>query len=143
MPTRNAEAIWRGDLRNGNGRLRLGSGAFEGAYSFRTRFEEEPGTNPEELIGAAHAGCFTMAFAKQVTDAGFSPERIQTSAKVKLEQMASGFAITEIDLRMQAHVPGIDQSTFSRLAEEARIGCPVSKALAGVMVRLEAELQSA
>src|SRR6184192_497109 len=106
MPTRNAEAVWEGDLKGGNGRVKLGSGAFEGKYSFATRFEEAPGTNPEELIGAAHAGCFSMALTAALGRGGFSPKRVFTKAAVHLEKVGDAFAITRIDLDCEAEVPG-------------------------------------
>jgi lipoyl-dependent peroxiredoxin len=140
MAVRRAEAVWRGPLKNGRGTIRLGSGAFEGPYSFNTRFAEEPGTNPEELIGAAHAGCFAMAFSKHLSDAGHDPEQITTRASVKLEPVTNGFAITEIHLDVEARVPGLGDAEFQRLAEDARLGCPVSKALAGVIIRMRAAL---
>src|SRR5436309_8325090 len=113
MPTRNAEAEWKGDLAEGSGRLKVGSGAFDGPYSFKSRFEEgQSATNPEELIGAAHAGCFTMAVVAQLSRAGLTPTRIHTSAKVKLEKVGEAFAITRIDLETQADIPGIDDATF-------------------------------
>src|SRR2546421_8027584 len=142
MPTRNAEAVWEGDLKSGSGRVKLGSGAFEGKYSFATRFEEAPGTNPEELIGAAHAGCFSMALSAGLGKAGFAPKRVKTTAKVFLEKVAEGFAITKIQLNCEATVPGIDQAKFREQAEAAKKGCPVSKALTGVNIELDAKLMS-
>ena len=142
MPTRNAEAVWEGDLKGGNGRVKLGSGAFEGKYSFATRFEEAPGTNPEELIGAAHAGCYSMALSAGLGKAGFQPKRVRTTAKVFLEKVAEGFAITKIQLNCEATVPGIDQAKFKEQAEAAKKGCPVSKALASVNIELDAKLMS-
>jgi osmotically inducible protein OsmC len=142
MPTRNADAVWEGDLKTGNGRVKLGSGAFEGKYSFATRFEEAPGTNPEELIGAAHAGCFSMALSAGLGRAGFQPKRVHTTAKVFLEKVAEGFAITKIQLNCEANVPGIDQAKFKEQAEAAKKGCPVSKALTGVNIELDAKLLS-
>jgi osmotically inducible protein OsmC len=132
MPERTAQAQWSGDLRGGSGRLRLGSGAFEGAYSFSSRFENGAGTNPEELIAAAHAGCFTMATASDLGKAGFKPERIDTKATVALTSVSGGFAITRIDLDMEADVPGIDEAKFLQIAQGAKASCPVSKALAAV-----------
>jgi len=140
MPARRASAVWRGGLKNGAGRMRLGSGAFEGAYSFSTRFEEEPGTNPEELIGAAHAGCFSMAFAAGLERAGFSPESVATEASVHLIKGESGFSIARIELRCEAKVPGIDGAAFAEEAESAKRNCPVSKALTGVEIELDARL---
>lgn len=140
MAIRTAEAEWRGDLIHGDGIMKVESGAFEGKYSFATRFEQEPGTNPEELIGAAHAGCFSMALAAMLADAGFQPQRIHTTAKVSIEKVAEGFAVTKSALHTEAEVPGIDEATFLKHANAAKEGCPVSKALAGVEITLEAKL---
>src|SRR5436190_1892766 len=140
MPTRNAEAVWEGDLKAGNGRVKLGSGAFEGKYSFATRFEEAPGTNPEELIGAAHAGCFSMALSAGLGRAGFTPERVHTTASVSLEKGDAGFRISRIDLVAEASVPGIDEAAFKDQAETAKANCPVSQALAGTEITLQAKL---
>jgi lipoyl-dependent peroxiredoxin len=140
MAVRSAQAQWLGDLKSGNGTMKLGSGAFEGKYSFASRFEEAPGTNPEELIGAAHAGCFSMALAHILTEAGHAPERVSTQAKVHLGKSGEGFAITAIDLITEAKVPGIDEATFLKHAEDAKANCPVSKALAATPIRLEAKL---
>jgi len=108
MPTRKAEAEWKGNLAEGSGRLRVGSGAFDGPYSFKSRFEEgQAATNPEELIGAAHAGCFTMALTAQLSRAGLAPARVQTGAKVTLEKVGEGFSITRIELETEADIPGI------------------------------------
>jgi osmotically inducible protein OsmC len=143
MPTRNADATWRGGLKDGKGEMRLESGAFQGAYSFGTRFEEGKGSNPEELIAAAHAGCFSMAFSAGLEKAGFKPQRVSTNAAVKIELAGGGFAITRIDLTTEAEVPGIDEQTFQKLANEAKEGCPVSKALKAVGdIRLNAKLVS-
>ncbi len=141
MPIRKADAVWNGDLKGGNGQMNLGSGAFSGRYSFGSRFEEAGGTNPEELIGAAHAGCFSMAFAGALGRAGFSPERVATKAKVSIDRVEGGFKITRIDLATEARVPGIDTATFEELAEGAKKGCPVSQALAGVDIHLDAKLE--
>jgi len=141
MPTRTAEAEWRGKLADGSGRLKVGSGAFDGPYSFKSRFEDgQSATNPEELIGAAHAGCFTMALAAQLSRAGLVPTRLHTVAKVKLEKVGEAFSITRIDLETEAEVPGIDDATFQRYALEAKQNCPVSKALAGTDIHLKATL---
>ena len=142
MPTHKAEAEWKGNLAQGSGRLQLGSGAFGGPYSFKSRFEEgQSATNPEELIGAAHAGCFSMALAAQLSRAGMTPARIHTTAKVKLEKVGEGFAITRIDLDLEASIPGIDDATFQQQALDAKQNCPVSKALAAVEIHLNAKLQ--
>ena len=140
MPTRNAEAEWQGDLKSGSGTVSLGSGAYKGPYSFQSRFEEGAGTNPEELIGAAHAGCFSMAFANGLAKAGFEPKRVSTTANVSLMKGEGGFAISQIELKTEADVPGIDDAKFQQLAEEAKKGCPVSKALAATQIKLEAKL---
>ncbi len=143
MPVRNAEAIWNGTLKEGSGQMKLGSGAYEGAFSYATRFEEEPGTNPEELIGAAHAGCFSMFLSALLTNAGFSPESIQTSAKVHLGREGNAPAITKIELDTEANIPGLSEEEFQQFASQAKAGCPVSKALAGVSeVVLNARLVS-
>jgi osmotically inducible protein OsmC len=140
MAIRTARAQWEGNLQEGRGKMALGSGAFEGAYSFASRFEEGTGTNPEELIGAAHAGCFSMAFAAALGKANFTPTRVATTAKVHLMKGAEGFSITAIDLETEAQVPGIDPAKFQEIAEGAKKGCPVSRALAGTEIRLNARL---
>ena len=130
-----------GNLAEGSGRLRVDSGAFDGAYSFKSRFEEgQSATNPEELIGAAHAGFFTMALPAQLSRAGLTPTRIHTGAKVKLERIREGFSITRIELETEAEIPGIDDATFQRHALDAKQSCPVSKALAGTEIHLKAAL---
>src|SRR5881227_1699338 len=116
MAKRTANAVWEGTLREGKGRVKLGSGAFKGQYSFASRFEEGAGTNPEELIGAAHAGCFSMAFAAGLAKAGFQPKRVSTTATVQLLKQGEGFAITSIELDTEAEVPGIDPAKFQELA---------------------------
>ncbi|MCB2169217.1 MAG: OsmC family protein [Deltaproteobacteria bacterium] len=141
MPTSNAQAKWEGTLQKGKGTMSVGSGAFEGAYSYATRFEDAPGTNPEELIGAAHAGCFSMALSMLLEKAGHPPREIRTKADVKLEQVDDGFAITHIRLQTEADVPGMNADDFQEQAEAAKNGCPVSKALAGVTIDLKANLQ--
>jgi osmotically inducible protein OsmC len=140
MPARNAKAVWTGGLKDGSGSMKLGSGAWEGKYSFGTRFEEVPGTNPEELIGAAHAGCFSMALSAGLGKAGFAPTRIATEAKVHLALGEGGFSIARIELDCQATVPGITPEAFAEQAEGAKKGCPVSKALAAVPIELRARL---
>ena len=140
MSVANADAVWEGGLKDGKGTLKLGSGAFNGAYSFRTRFEGAPGTNPEELIGAAHAGCFSMALSAGLGKSGFTPKRIHTTAQVHLEKVGEGFKITRIQLRTEAEIPGIDEKTFKEHADGAKKGCPVSQALAGTQIELEARL---
>ncbi len=140
MPVRTAQAAWTGSLKDGSGRMALGSGAWEGQYSFTSRFEEGVGTNPEELIGAAHAGCFSMALTAALGRAGFNPQRVETSARVHLEKTDAGFRIGKIELHTQAHVPGIDAATFQEQAKGAKENCPVSKALTGVSIELDAKL---
>jgi osmotically inducible protein OsmC len=140
MVVRTSIAEWRGRVDDGGGHVSLGSGAFEGSYSFGSRFEEAPGTNPEELLGAAHASCFSMALSLLLTKAGYPPRRIRTSAKVSIERAGDGFAITHIALATEGDVPGLDSKAFSVHAEEARRNCPVSKALAGVEIGLTSGL---
>lgn len=140
MPIRTAEAVWQGKLRDGQGRLQVGSGAYEGPYSFTSRFEQGTGTNPEELIAAAHAGCFSMALSFMLEQEGYTPERVHTAAKVHLEKVGEGFQITAIELHTEARIPGIDQKTFLEKAEAAKKGCPVSRALAGTEITLQATL---
>jgi osmotically inducible protein OsmC len=140
MPIRTADAEWRGNLREGKGHLKLESGAFEGPYNFRARFEDGKDTNPEELLGASHAGCFTMALASGLTKAGHPPTRIHTTAKVNLGQVEGGFAIVGIELVTEAEVPGIDAATFDAQAQGAKAGCPISKALAATPITLTAKL---
>lgn len=140
MPVRTADATWEGDLQGGKGTMRFGSGAFEGQYNFSSRFEEGTGTNPEELIAAAHAGCFSMAFSGALGRAGHAPTRVQTTAKVRIEKGDSGFSITRSELSCEAEVPGIDEATFQEVAEGAKANCPVSRALAGVDISLDAKL---
>jgi len=140
MPVRNAQARWEGGIKDGKGNIKLGSGAFEGAYSFQSRFEDGSGTNPEELIGAAHAGCFSMALSLFLGNAGYTPRQINTTAKVHIEQKDNGFAITLIELSTEAKVDDIDDATFQKHAEEAKKNCPVSRALAGTEITLSAKL---
>ncbi|HEX6177912.1 MAG TPA: OsmC family protein [Thermoanaerobaculia bacterium] len=142
MPTRKAEAEWKGTLREGSGNFKTGSGAISGAYSFPTRFENAPGTNPEELIGAAHAACFSMALSAGLTKAGHKPNSIRTTANVTLDKVGEGFGITKIDLDTVGDVPGIDAATFQQQAEGAKANCPVSKALGGVQISLKAKLNT-
>ncbi len=142
MAVRSAEAEWKGTLREGAGKMKLGSGAYEGSYSFASRFEEGKGTNPEELIAAAHAGCFSMALSAGLTKAGHPPTRVHTTARVHLEKVGDGFGITRIELTTEAQVPGIDNKAFQEQAEGAKKGCPVSKALAGAQISLTATLKS-
>ncbi len=139
MPVRNAEAMWEGTLKNGKGRMKIGSG-WEGAYSAGSRFEEAPGSNPDELIGAALAGCYSMALSLNLEQAGIKPETIETSAKVHLDKAENGFAITGIDLRTNVVAQGADEGTFQELAQATKKGCPVSQVLTGTEIRLEASL---
>jgi osmotically inducible protein OsmC len=140
MAVRSAEAVWQGTLKEGSGNIKSQSKAIDGAYSFRTRFEEEPGTNPEELIAAAHAGCFSMALSAGLTRAGFKPERVHTTAKVHLEQKDGAPTITRIELDTDASVPGIDNAAFQEQAETAKKNCPVSRVLAAADISLNARL---
>ena len=140
MAVRESSAIWKGNLTEGNGSMRLGSGAYEGAFSRASRFEDGAGTNPEELIGAAHAGCFSMYLSLILSKAGHVPTRIDTTAKVHLGE---GPKITLIELSTVGEVPGIDEKTFIEFAEQARTGCPVSQALAAVDMNLTARLAQA
>lgn len=143
MTTRSAHAEWVGDVKGGNGSVTLGSGAFSGPYSFGSRFESAAGTNPEELIGAAHAACFSMALSLMLGNAGYTPDRIRTTAKVTIDKQGDSFAITKIELSTTAQIPSIDEATFHRLAETAKTGCPVSKALAATPITLQAQLEPA
>jgi len=140
MPVRNAEATWNGNLKEGQGNVKLGSGAFEGKYSFGSRFESGTGTNPEELIGAAHAGCYSMALAAGLGKAGFNPQRVHTTAQVSIEKVGEGFKITKIRLQSQASVPGIDPKKFQEIAQATKSGCPVSQALSATPIELDAKL---
>jgi osmotically inducible protein OsmC len=139
MPVRKAHAQWEGNLTDGKGIMKFGS--FSGAYSFTSRFENGEGTNPEELIGAAHAGCFSMAFAHELAQHGYTPKQISTEAQVHLDKVGDGFSITNIDLLTEADVPGIDMRTFLKLAEGAKNNCPVSMALKGIKILLHATLK--
>jgi osmotically inducible protein OsmC len=141
MPKRRAEAHWEGSLQDGQGAMRMASGAYEGPYSFQSRFEEGDGTNPEELIAAAHAGCFSMAFSGDLGRAGHRAELVETNATVHVDKVEDGFAITRIELDTRARVPGIDEDEFQRIAEAAKEGCPVSQALGAVdSIEVKAEL---
>jgi osmotically inducible protein OsmC len=140
MPQRKAEAVWEGGLSKGKGTIKLGSGAFKESYSFASRFESGKGTNPEELIGGAIAGCFSMAFAMMLEQAGFPAEKIHTIAEVSIDKTPDGFSITTIALDTEAKVPGIDDKNFQEKALAAKVGCPVSKALTGATITLRAKL---
>ncbi|MGH7728692.1 MAG: OsmC family protein [Vulcanimicrobiaceae bacterium] len=140
MVTRTGSARWNGDLAHGSGTMRTQSGALEGAYTFASRLESGKGTNPEELIAAAHAGCYSMALSNDLANAGHVPTFVDTTAKVTLDKVEGGFAITGIALECTATVPGLDNATFQKFAEGAKVGCPVSKALAGTTISLSAKL---
>lgn len=141
MPVRKANAVWQGDLPQGKGTVSFGS--FEGPYSFASRFEQGKGTNPEELIAAAHAGCFAQALSHELAQKGHTPDKIATAAEVSLEKQGEGFAITSVQLSVVGEVPGITEQEFVKTAEGASKNCPVSKALAGVQISLKADLRSA
>jgi lipoyl-dependent peroxiredoxin len=137
--TRTAEASWQGTVPEGGGRIAVGSGAFEGPFTLRARVEDvERSTNPEELIGAAHAGCFTMSLASLLSEAGSPPRDLRTTAAVRLEQVEDGFRITRIELSTVGDVPGVESEAFTALAEQAKATCPVSRALAGTEITLQA-----
>jgi osmotically inducible protein OsmC len=139
--TRTAKASWQGDVPDGGGRIGVGSGAYEGPFTLRARVSDvERSTNPEELIGAAHAGCFTMSLANLLSESGHPPADLNTTARVRLEQLDTGFTITGIELQTTGEVPGVDADTFAKLAEQAKDTCPVSRALAGTEITLEARL---
>ncbi len=139
MPTRNADADWRGGLQGGKGTMAFGSGAYEGQYSFSSRFEEGTGTNPEELIAAAHAGCFSMQFSALLEAAGHVADRVATTATVHLDKDGGGFTVTRIHLVSEAEVPGIDDQAFQEVADEAKRTCPVSRLLTGAEITLDAK----
>ncbi|WP_213451125.1 OsmC family protein [Rhizomonospora bruguierae] len=141
MPTRNASARWQGTLTEGSGTIRTGGGGLEGPYSFKSRFEDGQGTNPEELIAAAHAGCYSMAFSKALSDAGHPPTSVDTTAAVHFGKTDAGFTVTKIDLTATGDVPGIDPAEFQKLAEGAKENCPISRLLApGTEITLTATL---
>jgi osmotically inducible protein OsmC len=141
MPIRTASARWEGNLTEGSGTIRTGKGGYQGNYSFKSRFEEGEGTNPEELIAAAHAGCFSMAFSKGLADAGFTPDSVETTAKAHLDKTDAGFSVTRIDLESVGVVPRIDEGTFQKIAEEAKTNCPISRLLSpGAEIGLTATL---
>ncbi|HSC01980.1 MAG TPA: OsmC family peroxiredoxin [Solirubrobacteraceae bacterium] len=139
--TRTAKASWQGDLPDGGGRIGVGSGAYEGPFTLRARVDDvERSTNPEELIGAAHAGCFTMSLANLLSESGHPPADLNTTARVCLEQLDTGFTITKIELQTTGEVSGVDADAFAKLAQQAKDTCPVSRALAGTEITLEARL---
>jgi lipoyl-dependent peroxiredoxin len=136
-------AVWQGGIKDGKGAISTKSGALKDyPYGFSSRFEGKPGTSPEELIGAAHAGCFSMAFANGLSQAGHKPQEIRTVASVHFDKSDAGWGISRIDLATEGNVPGIDEATFKRLAEDAKKNCPVSKALAATPITLQATLKS-
>jgi len=141
---RNASAVWKGGLQDGNGTVSTESGTLSSApYNFRMRFENEKGTNPEELVAAAHAACFSMALSAQLAGAGFPPDSVKTTAKVHLEKTDAGQTLTRIALTSRAKVPGIDAAVFKEKAEAAKTGCPISRALAAIPdITLDAQLES-
>ncbi|MDQ3106530.1 MAG: OsmC family protein [Actinomycetota bacterium] len=142
MPARKADARWEGSLQEGSGSMRFGSGAFEGQYSFKSRFEEGTGTNPEELIAAAHAGCFSMALSGALGRAGHEPRSVATTANVHLIKTDEGFRIQKIDLTTEADVPGLDDAAFQDIARQAKETCPVSVVLAAAEITLDATLKA-
>ncbi|MBE7426037.1 MAG: OsmC family protein [Ideonella sp.] len=143
MATRHAHARWEGSLKEGKGQVDFANGLFKGAYSFASRFENGKGTNPEELLGAAHASCFAMALSLMLGKAGFTPDFVDATAQVTIAEHDGGFRITRSQLRCEAKVPGIDEAAFRKHAEAAKAGCPVSQALAGTEITLEARLLEA
>lgn len=140
MPKRTADAVWNGTLLEGSGHLKSQTGALDADYNWKSRAEQGGATNPEELIAAAHAGCFSMALAAGLSKAGHPPRQIRTRAIVSFDKVGEGFGITGIRLETTADVPGIDEAAFKSAAEGAKAGCPVSKALASVPITLEAKL---
>lgn len=139
---KHASAVWQGNLKDGKGTLSTQSGALkDNPYGFNTRFEDQPGTNPEELIGAAHAGCFSMALSMMLGQAGLTAERIETQAVVTLDKVGEGFEITAVDLTLKAKIPGADANQFQQIANQAKEGCPVSKLLKA-RISLNATLES-
>lgn len=137
-----ASAIWNGSIKDGGGTISTDSGVLQEApYGFAARFENGKGTNPEELIGAAHAGCFSMALSKMLGDAGLTPEKIETHAAVTLEKVGEGFEITSSHLEVNARIPGTDQAKFEEIANKAKVGCPVSKLLKAT-ITMTAKLES-
>ena len=141
MPIRSATAHWEGNLTEGSGTVKTGKGGLQGNYSFKSRFEEGEGTNPEELIAAAHSGCFSMAFSKALADAGFTPTSVDTVAKVHMDKTDAGFSITRIDLETVGEVPGVDDATFQKIATDAKENCPISRLLSpGAAISLSAKL---
>lgn len=141
MPNRNASAVWHGGLKSGKGTLNVARAGFEAPYSFSSRFEEGSGLSPEDLVAAAHAGCYSMAFSAGLEKAGFTPDRVETTANVTLETVNGAPTISKIVLETVAHVPGIDEQAFQQQAEEAKKNCPVSRLYQGAEITLTARLQ--
>ena len=140
MPARKADARWEGSLQQGSGTMRLGGGAYEGPYTFKSRFEEGDGTNPEELVAAAHAGCFSMALSGALGRAGHEPRSVATTASVHLNKTEAGFRVQKIDLVTEADVPGMDDAAFQEVARTAKENCPISVLLSSVEITLDAKL---
>lgn len=140
MSKNTASAIWKGDLKNGTGKVKLSTVAFEADYTYASRFETGKGTNPEELVAAAHAACFSMAFANIIAGKGYKPEQVSTTARATLSNPGNGFLITGMELTTEAKVQGIDEKTFNDLANEAKANCPISKTLSSVNIKLNAKL---
>ncbi len=142
MAVRTAQAEWKGNLTEGSGTMKTQTGSVDGQYSFSSRFENGTGTNPEELLGAAHAGCFSMALSNILAQAGFEPESVKTEDKVHLVKTDAGFTITKIEIHLNATVPGISKEDFEKHADDAKKNCPVSRALTGVNFELYPTLNS-
>ena len=140
MPVRTGNAVWKGTLKEGSGTLRTQSGAYEGPYNFVSRFESGPQTNPEELVAAAHAACYSMALSAGLEKAGFKATKVATKASVHLEKLEAGFTITHIDLDVEADVPGVDDKKFAEISEATKSGCPISRLLTGAKINLKARL---
>ena len=141
MPKRKAQAVWNGTLTEGNGTMKVASGAYEGPYSFQSRFEEGEGTNPEELLAGAHAGCFSMALSGDIGRAGHEAESVETEATVHVDKVDAGFAITRVDLDTRARVPGMSEDDFQKAAQAAKENCPVSVLFKGAEINLNATLE--
>ena len=142
MPVRTGQAVWKGTLKEGSGTLRTQSGAYEGPYNFVSRFESGPQTNPEELVAAAHAACYSMALSAGLEKAGFKATKVSTKASVHLEKLEAGFTITHIDLDVEADVPGVDDKKFAEISDATKSGCPISRLLTGAQINLRARLLS-
>jgi lipoyl-dependent peroxiredoxin len=143
MPVRTSNAVWQGSLKDGKGTIALGSGAWQGQYSFSSRFEEGTGTNPEELIAAAEAGCFTMALSANLGAAGYTPDELSTEAKCHVEKNdEGGWTITRVAMTTKASIPSIDDSEFQKIVQDTKATCPVSRALSGTEISVEATLSN-